>query len=502
MGEGDSGADRKQDKTVPTLLARCVDKRGLDAMRKALDELNRALKPNPEVSLQGLRSYTSSTLARFLQYFALTKMLEKPGRRGSDRPPKGATYELLSARYDKFEKQFNTNIGQGSRLIPSLHTGTVRDFCSFHTFSTGSDTERFYSGLALFVVDLAEQGEFRSDFFMRVLPVSEVAFPNEVGAWLLERSADILAGVSKVESTENDPPIKSENLSVSVNFDYSRNNKRELDQFISEFQIEELDKCAHFICYRPRLSEPRELIKTYLTIKPSWASHGVSQSENTNFNHFYAAPGRRNHQYHRISNGRVVPLDEGVYLVGGHKLRNRDRIPFRSVEIISLEWSYLKNLQAVFPALMISANNRDTHLATRLALRATPLHHSTKVSIGAIGVEELADDIRKDLVAEARLIEEDQIAGYFERQHLSQPDDADSIAERILEFCNNLPPKWRLDSEYLASSDTETKPLTPSQIEAKLEEVFGSDENPAYFRDDGRPFAFWSSIRFGVLSSK
>lgn len=494
--------DRSAGETVATLLALSSEEDGRTALQSALDELNKFLKPNSDFEVHELSLYTPATLSRFLQYYALSKMLARPGRRASDRPAKGATYNLLCKIYNEFQERFFQNGGADIRLLPTLEPGTVRDFCLLHTFSSGSETSRFYSALALFVADLAERDELRSDFFQKVLPSSEERFPTDLANWLVGRVKDNLSGAVTPQAKQLEKKGESDFLTISVNFSYGRHNKSELDDFISEFQIEEVDNCAHFICYRPRLSEPRELIKTFLTLKPSWALHGVSQSHNTNFSHFYAPPGKRNHHYHRISNGRAIPLDEGVYLIGGHKLRNRDRVPFRSVEAISFEWSYLKNTQAVFPALMISANNRDTHLATRIAVRATPLHHSTKVSIGAVGIDRLVEDVRADLEAEAKLVEEEQIKGFVGRQHLSKPDDASAISQSILDYCNNLPAKWRIDAEYVATAEETSETLTPRRMEAKLEEVFGSDEHPVFFNEDGQPFTFWESLRFGALSAK
>lgn len=148
MSENDGVRNGQHGETISGLLALASSEEGNAAMQSALDELNRALKPDAEISIRDLKSYSSATLARFLQYFALAKMLEKPGRRSSDRPPKGATYELVCKLYNDFQEKFAAQLGEKSPILPNLRSGTVRDYCSFHTFSTGSDTERFYSGLA------------------------------------------------------------------------------------------------------------------------------------------------------------------------------------------------------------------------------------------------------------------------------------------------------------------------------------------------------------------
>ncbi len=103
----------------------------------------------------------------------------------------------------------------------------------------------------------------------------------------------------------------------------------------------------------------------------------------------------------------------------------RCQCPFRSVEVISLEWSYLKNTQSVFPALMISANYRDTHSASRIAVPATPIHHSSKVSIGSVRLDSLVEHVQADLKAESKIVKEDEIKGFVQHSHLSRPDPSD-----------------------------------------------------------------------------
>ena len=54
--------------------------------------------------------------------------------------------------------------------------------------------------------------------------------------------------------------------------------------------------------------------------------------------HVYEPPEDTTGKMRRLSLGRVLPMDDGVYLVGGQRDDHARREPFKSLKVLALPW--------------------------------------------------------------------------------------------------------------------------------------------------------------------
>ena len=389
--------------------------------------------------------------------------------------------------------------GEKLALFPpeKMNDDHLSTLCYFKTRIVGSQKKNLYSSLALLIVHLKERGILDSKFLRYSLPDSERDFARDIGRYIEK----------KIEEERTGNPTR-DYPKISITFKYDPIKLADLERFHAYFQNlkpTDADRCSHFICYRPRKSNPTEFIKTFLAIKPPEASG--SNSKSFNFVHVYQATDQ---DKQRVALGKILPLHEGLYFVGGQKEHQPEdrawKSPFKTLKVIAIGWRTIEVRDANIAGLVMSANNRGDHIVSRIILRATPFAHSKDTSLGAVKIKDLwqslTDDARKEV---ACLVERkappDEFAKYGLRQDSDDQFDR-VVAQRmdnVLAHSNNDAP-WGLPDGFRAVKGRTllTKPI----IEKELEEMFGSSGNPKFQDSFSTPFEFPKSLRFGVLSKK
>jgi hypothetical protein len=440
-----------------------------------------------------------AALARHIHYLALSPAEQKRKKTTTHLRPSWAHVVHL---YDKFRER----VGPDLFLDPAIKAQDLMRFCSFDTRRRGSGSKVFYSSLAVLLVDLVEQGKFASEFVNFALPPCEWGLADAVRQHLLEGGAKVRSTSPSRGTRTFDTEGTSKFPEFGLKFAYAPAKLNDLRAFHNSFRSESSDLGVHFICYRPRKSDPNELMKTFLAIMPPEAHE---DSTSFNFVHIYQAPNTTTKQ--RIALGKVLPLHEGLYLVGGQKETQTPLpsgpTPFRTLKVISMAWRSIEVFDHLLSGLVMSANNQGEHIVSRIALKATPLDHSSKVKLGAIGLHELADDLKEDMKKEIAFLDEKGAPPpEFDRFEL-QRDAADMeaaskrLAMSIAGKTNNDPTVWDLP-EGISAKKPKQPTLTKAMVGLNLEEIFGSDGRPRYTDNFGKNFEFWSSIRFGVLARK
>ena len=154
------------------------------------------------------------------------------------------------------------------------------------------------------------------------------------------------------------------------------------------------DGCAHLICYRPQLSNPVNFVKSFLAIVPP-QKNGMSRDYT--FTHIYKIDLDSDHV--RKTTGVVLPMISGLYFVGGQEQRSADTqngsSNYRTLKVIAAQWLPVERNQLVIPALVLSTNNREEIIISRLALRRTLITDHVSAEVGIISSEKLEDDLQK-----------------------------------------------------------------------------------------------------------
>ncbi|MBH5371551.1 hypothetical protein [Bradyrhizobium glycinis] len=423
-----------------------------------------------------------STVARSILYLGLA--LHEKKRKGLPKKLQPQWQDVLDLYADFHARNPKLNM-----LPVTITDDDLLGLCDLSTRRRGSQKKHFYAAIVLFYVDLLEEGGLtESDlrFVAMATPEGERDFQVRI--------ADLvrIASVSRALPTQKDQLAKRHEYPiVNVGYTYHRSLHEEFRSFVDHF-ASALDGNAHFICYRPRNEWPNQLVKSFLAIRPP-----VPGRDHFSFVHVYRMPCKGDQK--RISIGAVLPLENGVCLVGGqrHLAPKKERtVPFTNLKIVVLPWTAVKVRERVFGGLVMSADYLGTNLVSRIGLRCTPVHHSDEMQLDAIPATSLEQDIAGDARIERELAGADY--GRFEIE-------AKDAARRIAELANNAPADWESPPGFfeLNRQQAITKtPLHKHLIEEAIADRFGTDEHPKFQTREGVNFQFWKDLRFGPITSE
>lgn len=473
-----------------------------------------------------------SALARSVNYLALD-IGGAGGRRGPE-------WSELIREHDEISKSV------GSNLFPSM---TTKDglslFCQFKTRAGGNHSKHFYVGLLLLVICCDEDGRFNTPFMAAVLPECERAFPQQardVFEAILDACEAPAAAAEQVGKAEPEP-ARPPDPEIGIRFAYNVQHLAEFADYREQFVSPE-DNHAHFVVYRPSLSDPERLMKTFLAIGPAGQSDlkDSDRKDVHRFTHIYDPPEDSAGHTQRLSLGRVIALSDGVYLLGGQRDEHRARQPFKTLKIIALPWAALTRRDTVIQALIMSSNYNGRHIVSRAVLRTTPVWQAKQLRLGGVTTADLQADLERDAAVELSAIaaavqsnptlpdnwfagfplcahvaaidggegspgEDGAAAGSSSGQWMVCPTGIREQAGFIRTLCNNAPNEttgWDIGPGFEPKRKKDPL-LTQAGIIYHLEAAFGSGQAPKYTRREAgaetdEAFDFWSSIRFSPLT--
>jgi hypothetical protein len=156
--------------------------------------------------------------------------------------------------------------------------------------------------------------------------------------------------------------------------------------------------------------------------------------------------------------------------------------------------------------LAISTNFEGLQVASRIALRATPIGHSDTLQLGAVAVGDLLKDLRVDAEVERRLIAaqatDASAGGDPTRYAASLPADAmeehlRGQAETILQYSNNFRREgWDVPPGFRDAQE----PLDRAMIQNAMRDLFESERQFVRADEDGEEVFTLSAIRVGPLA--
>lgn len=432
-------------------------------------------------------------LSRRILYSALA--LGEGVKQGKASPPK-PSYSGLLKSYESMRSAAPT-IGA---LLPDIGSDDVQRFCRLETRRQGSGTRRLYVALGLLAISIVAE-EHDSDILGCAIPHSEREFIDRLFRALGStfNDASDRAGQGKPFPGLR-PPSSRKNPEVRLGFDFDPNEMTKLSAFLERFTLRS-DGHAHFYLYRSRREHPTQLMKSFLAIKEYDLPSTYGVMSNFQFTHVYEPPNDAAGMRTKLSMGRMVPLQNGVYFIGGQRsrpsparvARQGAREPFRSLFVMYFTWREILDEREVMYGMGLFPDNDGVLLAARVALVPTANLDSGSVNLGEVDIQDIDREI-EDIFSS-----EPQLAGF----PLANPElDRRGVAQLILTSCNNDPlgnHGWDVAEIYQKKADC-AEFLTRSNVEHELTKLFGSSRNSKYQTEEGEPFNFWRSIRFGPLS--
>lgn len=486
-----------------------------DQLEKALEVLNTAILHHGTDGSASPISFFA--LARTIDHLALIEgqarassaATKKANRRtaktsGKRDPNVRRWWPLIIGQYKAFLKEFGAK-----KPFPSLpDSDSIAKFCMLKTRRTGTHATLFYTSLAALVAYMAEKGMVGGEEFDLLTPGDEIDFAQDVCAVF----HDILDHIENEGTWTLENASLSQGVRVRLSFPYAPAELQLLEDYCQAFATDET-RSVHFIVYRPMLSDPTRLVKSFLTISAP-PPKGSRQRREAVFEHFYwPPPGLQDGAAGQFTAGQIIPLAEGVYLVGGRRDLQEQTRPMKTLMVLALpRWAML-NREARIASLGVSANRKGEHLMSRAALRITPVpdyqHVNSEgegIKFGTVAITELADDIRRDAAIEQALMRNIEVTEQSARRFpLFSPDDlpaklANSEAQWVLKACNNRPNK---ENGWLIAPGCESDGIPVDQVSAvsRMNIAFQNVRGSLGIEPD-KAFDFWDACRFGPLANR
>ncbi|MBX9718796.1 MAG: hypothetical protein K2X36_08135, partial [Microbacteriaceae bacterium] len=419
---------------------------------------------------------------------------------GTDAKHDGGTPRLCWKELASELEAFRVRLDLGS-VIATPQDKDVDHFCTMRVRRRPSLSKGHYVLWALYILQLEEQGAYSDDFYAGLVsPKEMLARPT----WLF------LARRLNEEAEEHGEPVPFDDVkrprepvrlsSISQKlYVHDHHVDRMMDVFAR--CVSPIDGNAHMAVYRMRHSDPDEIMKSFMIWKPR--SEDAS-SKDLNTLHFYKGPDSEGGTV-RTSPGRVVPLETGIFIIGGQRsepLRTAPVIglrpppaPFRTMELLFIPWTMLEG-NHLFPGLILTQNDKGVPLVGYVCARPVLIAHHEEVALGSTPIRRLAASLERDRAREMELVKEMTDADSRARQIVAIYNEygtIDRLAERIVDRCNNRPQRSKVPPKFVS----ERKTLTTHAIESLLEETF---EGITHSADPDREFKLLSDLIFAPLS--
>ncbi|MEM6890261.1 MAG: hypothetical protein AAF636_19320 [Pseudomonadota bacterium] len=374
---------------------------------------------------------------------------------------------------------------------------TIGQFATLSSRKKGSSSKYFYSTILMFLIHEASSGGLDSDYMKLLAPRSDRLYPLRV----VKLISDRLDGLQPV------PLERTREIRQTFNV------KETLHQKFVEYVQRRSVECGRtkinqlsLVIYRPTRREPCRLMKTFMSIYERRSEH--IEASGFDYTHIYQPPEEGGQD--RLSTGKVIPLDDALYLVGGQRpLEGHDKpIPFSSMKAVAIRWADIGKNHDVFPVIAMTTNYDGQLLATRAVARLSPIGHSDDMSeLRTVDLTELANSLERDQEVERSYVKaienitEEAANKVSELFPLTKNSaNCEKLAADISRLCNNDP---HTDHGWAAPPDfslTETDPLTTEALQYKVSQAMRGSKGKSYTNNAGMPFNLWNHTRFGPLS--
>lgn len=409
----------------------------------------------------------------------------------------------LSNEINKFSGKLPNSISKS--ICRSFTDDKVSQLATISTRQKGSNEPYFYTTILLFLIKRYTDGYFDTEFFHRMCSKEDRSYPIRSLSVLIDKFNFGIVADHESKTRELRPlfMIKDEiygkfaDYFSTCSIESSRKDKR---------------KQLQVVMYRPMRSDPLSVMKTYLSVY----EQGDSYAEQSSFTytHIYKPP--QSIQEDRFSGGKLLTLDDAIYLVGGQRplsLR-REALPFSSLKVMVIRWIDIERRHALFPMLIMSTNYGGRPIVSRAAGRLTPVDNSKKVELGSVKFDDLESDLAVDRKVEQQVLTELTSAGAKSHMDSLFPiadkgTNLNEVARQISFFCNNDPHTlggWAVPSGYTKQtvpsgrrSRTETKNLTSEALSFLVSDALGEGTESQFKNETNEPYNIWLNTRFGPL---
>ena len=441
-------------------------------------------------------------LARHILYLATAIAEDKNNRRtrrsksrspeedGQEQAIKGPAWMDVARAIN--ELCVSLNGAFNDKLPTALTNDNMGAFGSFRTTASGLKASNSYVAIALYIIHADESGEMERSFFKFAVPQRERDLPKI----LFEELRAALGS----ETTKDDADPNHE---ITVNFNIKKSNTDNFARYFDQYTFTD-DGRMHLVVYRPMRTKPTSLIKTFCSI-----SRHRQEAHSFGFAHFYEPIDGS--EQNRFSAGKVLPMENGLYLAGGQKpqvTEGRTDQPFHSLKTLAFRWAEINNNQPLLPGLAMSTNYSGQQLISRVVARVTTIPHSDDIKLQEVPNNSLVANLKADMELELELMKdaEDNKAKFHENiANFPRSTDIkalESAAAKILSLTNNRPSQssgFGVPDGCSYVSGRRKSTLTTSRLETIIEDAMSTSDQSC-IKEGDEPYDFWADTRFGPLT--
>ncbi len=486
------------------MLLQQLEKLPQDRVSAVLEVLNSELRSELQSGKVGNSTIPVTSVARLLMFYAYSLSDDKKsvGKRASANSP---SWTGLSKEITAFVSGLPARLQQSS--FRSYTDDKIAQFATLASRVKGTASPCFYSTFVLFLIYLNDNGSFDKPYVLNIVPKDDLKLLSNL-VYLLSSRFNRQTSMADSASQDGAPP----DFEAAVRFNVLRSNNDKLTRFINYYGSGENGN-VHLVLYRAMKSDPLRLMKTFLILSPPRKRN--DGANNAVFSHFYKAPNEKRDGNLRFSGGKVLPLDQGVYLVGGQRPWRPDdkRHPFTSLKVIAFEWIDLDQCHPLMTVLVMSTNYKGNMFVSRAVARVTPMTHHADIELEAMTLSELSGRLAQDYKHEAAFIngetknlQNQPWIGNNEENFLVNldPENSPAAAGFIIKNTNNNPRgngAWAARDGFRRISDKNNETLTSAKLQSVVEDSLIDNKSNQFVNDSGEMYEFWSTTRFGPLSS-
>lgn len=467
-------------------------------LREVLKWLDDAIRESLRTG-ESTAGLSSQSVSRMLLFLALS-ISDNARLAGTSKS------QINSANWTALRNDIEAFVESMPDLLRSLSFRSFSDdkiaqTATISTRTRGVIGQYFYSTVVLYIMNQSSSGNLDTDFFRRIAPREDRLFPVRAMSAIVNR---FNFGLPQAE--------ESRTQEMRINFLVKDSLYEKLNEYFNRYSVniggDKPRKQLHMIIYRPMRSNPRQFIKTFVSMYEKKAP--FLESSSFSFTHIYDPP-RDGHQK-RFSSGKVIPLDDAIYFIGGQRplQESTEPAPFFSLKVIAIRWDDLDRFHVLFPALVLTTSYRGKLMISRAAIRITPIDHSSKIVLKSVSIEELAGNLREDTAKEVSILEQlanisgeksDEIKDRLKVGN--EDDDFFAIAKQICMLANNEPRSdagWSVPPGYFKGKGSKRKSLTKEEVNYLISEALGEGMMARFENELGESFNIWTDGRFGPLN--
>ncbi len=390
-------------------------------------------------------------LCRLVTFMGLVKSPARVRKKDDEDKPIPVAWKSISDDINSFVKNTCPSpLGSTSKnlLFDNFTDQKLKVFASLGHPVAGSPDRRFYVTILLYLFRQWCEGHFEARLFRSLASRSDRNSPVRAIQSLAASLQHAVPFAGELETRQVEVPfgvLEGNDLKFRTYFQEFATPKRPRPGTGTESEPQTPPRVLQlqFIIYRPMATDASKIVRSYLSVFSRTTPTGTSPD--LNFMHYFRPP--YDGQRAKIATGKVVPLNNAFYLIGGQRTEGRNKTkPYDTAKVMAFDFASVDKLHPLVPMIALSSRNDGRPIITRAIARVTPFDYSSEATYAPIRHA----DLEKALLAECK-----RERDYIDAHPLLEEQEK----ERIF---NSYPLPLRAPPENMGKSDD------PEKMEAQM----------------------------------